>query len=486
MKDFTDLEPGLYVARGDNIKSLKTLGYRTTFEGLLSGDSESSPSIARLAASVAWVFIALEKRKEMLLEIPYTWTLNGEETEDTPFDMPFLSLIQQQDEAIQLYAQAFDLKRRVGSRVVGVRWLNPLSVRPDYDTATPDNGIVRYEYTNDLGQTQWLAAEDVLHFIKPGMDELRPGTAAAQATSMAAAILRGIEQTTDTFYDNNALPVMLVKVPAATSEPELERTGNEIRRLFNRMAGTKEVRVRGVRADVEVMPLSFEPEKLAQAEITDQEINAILAAHGIQKSVAIGDASNYATDISADRRTVRTLGQRLDTFARTYNADPDFQAAGWQLVVKLREHEAMKEDEARRSESYVNYTVGGFTPEAAAHLVGIHEESFPPDMQVFAGQSPTEPEQTDIANTQAQTGSPQTGDVSTAQEAARERQAEAKAIEKRQLRNWLKKRKRPDITDFEAQHLSDGEKAFILLEEVGFAQDAPFQEREEREWPSYP
>ena len=68
---------------------------------------------------------------------------------------------------------------------------------------------------------------------------------------------------------------------------------------------------------------------------------------------------------------------------------------------------------------------------------------------------------------------------------------EAKATEERQFRKWLKRRKKADLSAFDADYLSDEEKTAIASamahdasQEGGAAEDAPFPA--DGTWHDYP
>lgn len=456
MKRYEGLNPGLYLQVGGKVTALKhkdAWDYIGTFDDMLRYGTERSPSVETLAAEVGWVFVALRQRQQQIQEIPYTWERGGTELQDeTPWDMPWREQMQQIDESLQLYATGYLFKQRAGGQLTGIRWLDPTTIDPDYETATPRDGIRRYWRKDDHDKRKPIPASDIIRFIVPGMRELRPGVAASRATSLAASILRGIDQAGDTFYENNALPVMLVKVPPGTGEQESNRLKEEFRRLFNRGRGTDEIRTKGVTGDVEVQTLSFKPADLAQSELEDHKIDLILAAHKVPKSIALANAANYATDVAASRRFVSAMGARLGYMAETLNKDRDFMAAGYRLVVRTESHFAMKEDEAQRAQAFKTFVDGGFEVEAAAYLVGITEDDFPEGFEVFK-----EPEPVPAAL------APFAGhDNPPAQEPEEDGDAEAER-ERQAFRRWAKKRADGplDVDDFESEHMTTAEKVDV-------------------------
>lgn len=277
-----------------------------------------------------------------------------------------------------------------------------------------------------------------------------PGTSAGYATSLTASILHGIDETDKTFYGNNALPLMLIKVPPATAEPEKKRLETFFKRLMNRGGGTSSIRTVAVGSDVEVVPLSFKPADMDKATLEDSKRDAILAAHDVPQSIAMSDAANYATAIEAKRSFVMSVGSRLSYIAETVNNDDDFKAAGYEMIVRVEDHTAMKEDEAQRASAFQSYVNGGFEPEAAAYLVGITLNDFPAGLEVFKEPEPTPPALVPFAGQNNPPATPENN--------------EEAAAEEKSYRRWLKKRANPNPDDFDASYLSDEEKIIILHE----------------------
>ena len=456
MRDYEGLKPGLYLQCGDQFTALKTrdgYSHSVTWDQFVrdAGGRRGGygGNVESLAAEVAWVYVAMNKRKAQILEIPYRWERNGVEMEgETPFNLLTSELLQQTDEGLQFYATAYWLKQRAGNRMIGGRWLDPTTIEVDYQSATVADGIQWYKRELDSGRVVSIPASDVVRFIIPGQRELRPGTATGEATSLAAAILRGVDQTDRTFYANNGLPIMLVRVPAATADQERTKLETAFRRLFNRGGGTQSIRVQAVGADVTVEPLSFKPADMNADVLTDKQIDAILAAHDVPKSIALSNAANYATDIAASRRFIGAMGARLTYIAEVINADKDFKAAGYAMVVRVEDHTAMKEDEAQRASAFGSYVTGGFEPEAAAYLVGISIDDFPDGIVPF---KEPEPVPAALAPFAGQNNAPGQNPVD-------DRDQEAVEAEGKSFRNWLRKRDNPDPDEFQNYHLTDAEK----------------------------
>ena len=451
IKQYDGLKPGLYLQVGAEMKAIRTPqdGYISNWGefGDWLTDYHGHPSLESLAEQVAWIFVAINKRRQQLLEIPYAWLRGKEESEIPPFNMPFKQHLQQIDTAMQLYGEAFLYKRRNIGGMFTIRWLDPQTIEPDYETAT-DDGIQQYLRLLDNGQKMALPATDVIRFVLPGLRELRPGPSAGTATRLAASVLRGIDQTASTLYKNNALPVMLVKVGVGTAQPEVEKTESFFERLLNRNKGTNEVRVVAVAGEVEVVTLSYAPKDLDQSPLTKQQIETILAAHDVPQSAIKSDAANYATAVAAMRGFVSAIGARFEYIAAVYNEDLDLMKAGFTLQVRTQDHYTMKEDEANRAEAAFNYKQTGVSTEGALWLVGIDMDEVPEGLVLIDPEPEPEPIPEQFA-------------------APPPLPNEGRQEETRQFKNWIKKRTNPDPAQFEAYYLTDEEKGVIFAQVTG-------------------
>jgi hypothetical protein len=450
VENYNKLKPGMYLQVGSNIKSVGR-EYLGSFSALMA-DATARSGIEALAASVGWVFVALEKRKAKILEIPNHWERGNDRIDTIDIAMKQSRLVQQTDESLQLYKCAYWLKQRgeFSQAAKWIRWLDPTMVEPDYDTADVIDGIQRYFYTdNKTHHRTPIPATDIIDFSLPGLRELLPGTPAGAATKLAALVLQGIDQSSATFFGNNALPIMLITVADGTGTPEINRLKAFFSRIANQRRGTDHIRTTAVRGDVKVEQLSLAPKDLAQKDLEESKIDVILAAHDVPKSVALSNAANYATDIAASRRFTQAMGARYKYIAETINGDEDFRQAGLMLVVTPELHPDMKEDEAQRSQSFVQFmnNGAGFTDRAAAYLIGITDEDFP------QGFGPIFVSDVEVVEPEA---------VVDESDDDEEKQAEMKSF-----RNWLKKRDRPDIDNFRAYHMTDEEKEFVYWQAKG-------------------
>lgn len=390
-----NLQPGLYLQQGTAIKALEGALDAWRENAASNGYAPTAPET--LAACVPWVFVAIERRKQRLAEIPFQWRRGEDDLETLPLTFNTLDIMPRLDEALQLYKRAYLFKQRGGRGLLaGLRWFDPLSMTPDYRTADVNAGGVQWYWRQTNYKRDRVPAEDLLVFEMQGMRELGPGTPAGQATSLAAQILYGIQQTADTVFDNNALPVMLIEVPRETSDGDVKGLEGMFGRLFNpKTKGTKEYRSKAIKRDsqgngIKVTPLSVKPSELAMTPLSALAMNQILASHFVPQSEALSDASNRSVSENDSRRFTETMGARAKWLAGVINADVDIQKLGLVLEYYPEQHGSMSVSETTMADTFTKL-LQGLTPEAAGYIAGIKVEDFPDDMQargVFKTASP--------------------------------------------------------------------------------------------------
>ena len=378
--NYSGLKPGLYLQRGERIKSLDTTerGLANFLMGRTANDLET------LMAGVGWVFVALNERRKALggLYPLGEWIQNNTPIDGFPFAFHWQTTFDRIDAALQTTGEAFLLKQRQGRRLVGIRCLDPDAVQTDErDLEVVPGGVqyTRYWYTTGAGQRQAIPAEDIIHFTLYGRDDTGPGPTAGIATQLAANILYGLGETFSTLFDNNALPVVLVYVPMGTSDADVKAVESRIQRLFNRRRGTRENRVAGMREGVTVTPLPVNFNDLQAQALEDSQVRQILTAHDVPYEL-VADVANFAVANDRRRGFVEAIGQRLETVARVFCEDPEIAMLRLKYDTNVEKHWSMKGDEAAAAAAVLAYVQAGLQPWAALYLMGYAEDQFPDEI----------------------------------------------------------------------------------------------------------
>ena len=346
--DYSRLKPGVHFYQGEkHLKSLPLTDAGPWYEmGILGGGRTQGPET--LFAKVSWKHIALTHRRGMMSQIPVEWERNGEEVEQPPIKFDVMREMPRIDQAIELLGAAYLFKLRGGRGVVELRWLDPAAVEPDEMSLTPE-GYQRYRYSTDRG-VRYLPAEDIIRIYNAGMREHDPEPPASSASSLAAQLLLGMEETADTFYDTNGLPVIAVIVPDNTIQTEVERTENRFRRIFQSKRSLEGNKTIGLRQGTDIKTISFKPSELAMPELSDEKIDAILLSHGVPPALARRDVNRAEAELKM-LQFVDTISGRMEMIANAINTDEDIARFGVELVVHKERHEIVQQWELMKAES---------------------------------------------------------------------------------------------------------------------------------------
>jgi hypothetical protein len=444
---FSHLPPGQYIARAGVIVPVKA---DTTWDELLGlskkSQNQAPEGVEALVKKVGWVYAALRKRAVRLLEIPVTWEVNGTTTEKLPIALRQRKLFKLTDTALQATSNAYWLKERNNrTKLIGVNWLNPLHTRPhEMSWAEGNDGRWRYhtyEHTPPHGgSVVYIPYADVIHFTESNFAWEMGDGSAAEATSLAAQILFGINATADNIYDLNGLPVLHITVPAHRSgdTDDMTKLEKAFARIFNPTKGEKGRRTVATSDEVKVVPISMKPSELISQGLTRDQVEAILAAHDVPISQLLSSAANFATAENDNRGFVGSLASRLRDIGEELSYDPDFSALGITLNVQEDEHPALRQDVGENARAFVLFRQGGFTKIAAASLVGIKDTDFGKEVQIF--EPDPEPSQPEAATAE--------------EEGDGEAVAIAKTGEQKAFRKWRRKNPAAELSEFVPKFLS--------------------------------
>ena len=371
MSDYGSWKPGLYLQVGGNVKALDlSRGSDDSWLALLGLNRRVGKN--NLTNKEPWTFTALNRRAEWINNVPYAWVVNDKDADIAPFSLNMRDMLPQIDKALQTREHgAFLYKWRLFGKRFELKWLNPDTITPDVKTATLEKGITRFERTKDKGQTEWIAAEDIIWFKRPGMKELESDPSPLEASRLAAEVLYNISQMEDWLYETNGLPVMLIMVPAVMNETERTRLEATFDRIMNRMGNAREMKTTAVREGVDVKILSFSPNQMDLGATVERHRAAVLSVHAVPMSVAMSNAANFATATSDQIQFANTMAGRLEAIAETFNNDKDVAASGYSLDVRRNELPTNQEEEAARADAFSKLVMGGIHPEAALAMLGF-------------------------------------------------------------------------------------------------------------------
>lgn len=380
--DYGKLKAGLHLVKGDNVKSLSLGSASGWGDAFLTGDSVSGGGLNALAANVAWLYIARDKRRDQVIQTPMKWFKGDKELEpdESPFGFDEMEL-SRVDWGLKLHNNAY-YHRANGrgakrGKTTSLAWLNPECVQP-YKNEIPNlhTGYTKYQYTGSAvkinGQMGGaIPADELLRFELPGMTELWSGNGAGRASRLAAKVLAAVDELNATqLGDDSAMPVYLVNIPEKY-KGESEKVAGRLRSLFNRSSGMfGRNKTAGVPEGVTVQKLSLTPAELNLSETESTKYKSVLAAYGVPLS-HVDQASNFATKKSYDISFALSVAYNIKWIASIINKDEAFKRDGYRLVVEPEKLAINLEEEQRRSEMAATFHLMGESRENAYLLAGI-------------------------------------------------------------------------------------------------------------------
>lgn len=316
------LSPGVHLFQGE--RHLKTIRFEDVYGdgAVVSG---ITPSLYEQFARGAWTYAAMGVRADYIAQIEKSF----EGTEETAVLGLRLRDSVRIDNAIQLYGWAFYHKERnEAGQLINLRWLDPGAMIPDQTSAY--SGGFRYYHYNPYeiieGAGELVPDWDLLIVRQDGVREALPQASAQGASSLSSQIVLGIAETMDSFYDTNGLPVIAVIVHPETDPGALEAIRNKLSEIFTFRRPPSGNKTIGIHGDVKIETISFTPNDLQLGELSEVQIEAILAAHQVPAAL-VHKNINRAELESRQAEMVLRMNNRLDLIIDTVNNDEDWQFA---------------------------------------------------------------------------------------------------------------------------------------------------------------
>lgn len=224
-------------------------------------------------------------------------------TEERLFDqllvkMDLTDLLWRTELAQCILAQSYWLIQRRRRRIVGARWMDPMRVKPEYNT----QGLWRFGYNRVVGgmhvSNDPVPVEDVCYVWRPGLREWEPGDSPVVAAAQAAGLVFNASLFLRVFFANGAMPVTVVM---SEEEPSPEER-NRLKLFLGRM-------MRGVQNafNIEVVSSLLRFEKLTPnikdldfTNMASQKEKSIALAMGVPLSVLFSGVGNYAGSAEKD------------------------------------------------------------------------------------------------------------------------------------------------------------------------------------------
>ncbi len=418
--------------------------------------------IQKYADAVAYLYRAIEVRANALCAVPWKLSPIGDdaepiwtsEDEDAPDSLAWAAdlprLLWRTSVAWSFYNEAFWLIEQNRVRILNLKWLDPASVEPQWDENAGLTGFERSLPTRKLP----LRVEDVAYLWKTGLRETTPLTPPAQAAMQAAGVLYHADAFASSFFERGAIKATFLTIEGNPPTEDIKKLESWAKKF---VSGVKNAwSMPGIRADVKAVPIGEGLESLTNATLTAEKREDIATALGVPHSLIMSNAANYATS-SQDARNFYDLTVVPDCLLLQRQLNQQlFTPLGLRFTFDPQEMAVYQEDETKRSQAFATYVGAGIPLSVAAEMLGLYL----PEGMEYDDLEPEEPETPATATVGEEEGQGgQEGDGR--QEVSMAAGNLARDEEVKRLQRWLKKRPHADLSKFDSDLLSMGEKVII-------------------------
>ena len=318
------------------------------------------------------LYRAVQLRCDSLASVRIITRKKGTDTEvEFPFDIDLYDYIWRTEAASILAGAAYWLKltNKAGSRVAGLKFLNPFSVTVNYTGAISftQSGIA--ENTGEAHDFGPWDSDRMVYFREYNpTDDVRPGVGDAGVALQDAGLIRYLTRFASIFFENGAMPLTILEVPPGTQKVDTDR----IESYFKRAAtGIKNawsaiaVRSGGLKVTTLTPPL----DQLAIPELQQQARRSVAVALKIPQTM-LEDAANFATAkehrLSFWQDTIRPRGMKLQGVINRQLLN----TMGLECEFAFDELDIFQEDEANRAASLQQLTSAGVPLLTAMDILG--------------------------------------------------------------------------------------------------------------------
>ncbi len=430
-----------------NIKTIVSLPeWAQIFEG--GGSANRVADVQTAYERVPLVFRATRIRANALQKIPLHFRrIGAEEDARYPFDLSLSDLIWRTEVALCLRGGAVWLKKKtefesLGYEVAqGLAWLNPFTVTITWND--------RREFVQYVGGARYpkqgvWTDEDIV-FIREfaPLDDMGWGVAPAAVALGSGQLAFYLNRVASVFFEHGAMPVTLATIAGLSNNPE-EPGNKRIREFFRRaMSGIGNAfRILAVSSDVKMVTTQAPLKDMVIPELKQQARKDVALAFEIPVTL-LDDDANYATAREHKRgfydETIIPRARLLqDEFNRQW-----LNPLGYEIQFAPEEMDLYQEDESARANSLMQLVTAITTSPEVARF----------SMRVL-GYDLSEEQAREL---EAMIAERQARRVATAAPPA------AKAIERRQFRNFVKDH--PErANQFRFFHLDAAEQAALQAE----------------------
>jgi len=343
---------------------------------------EDPDDMRTLYKRVAWHYRCIQLRANAVAGIPFDIYDAGADpdkadpVDESRFPVELENVLWEAEAWLSLYGAAFALKgqnrlARGTNTVSALQMLNAYSMRVVANEEPPFD-IVRFE--QDVGgDIKRYKPEQIVYFRRWSPEtDIHPGVPPASPGSIPGELVHSLNQWAQSFFENGAIPAVMLSTEGMVPEAERERIKAVWREMLQgvRKAFRAIVLQAGLKPTVIGQPIK----DLAMPELAEEERFQIASAYGVPLSMLGAKDVNRAT---AEIDELKFWNENIVPEVRhkivpTLNLQL-FDPLGLQIAFRFQEIEALQQQEIAKAESLAFAYNGLMGPAYEANLVSVDE-----------------------------------------------------------------------------------------------------------------
>ena len=370
---------GLFI--GDEL-AIKATHIPVDFDAYINGLQGRAAGLT--AWDSPWFRSVIQKRANGAGSIPRRLTRGETEVDEAEYDgmggnprIDFEDLITRASVAIDLFGAAyFAVVQNARRQPLEVRWLDPRTVKLEYDRATGKllrfnrliDGRVVQSYPYD---EKTRKAPGLCWAWSSGMQETGPGDTLAAACDLPARTLVMADELMRGLYERGAINQHWITASHNPPEAEKERLRERIRRvMFGGVEKAHSIEV--FNEGLTVTKIGTDPNALELGATADRLQNDICAVCDTPRILLnAADASNRATiDRITQTWITATLAPHVQRIVTALNFHV-LDALGVKLELNTAGMDVDQAEEAEKAQAWAVYVDHDVNPETAAAMLGI-------------------------------------------------------------------------------------------------------------------
>lgn len=336
------------------------------------GGADQGVTPTDLYASVAWTFWAANLRANLVSSIPYK-IYSAESDEDIeenerPFDLDLVSFLWLIEIWLQLAGAAYFLKRANLVALTSLQCLNPSTMR--VQTYNADGPLT---FRQRVGAQEIIyPAEQIVYFrsFSP-KDDIGPGVAPGQVGQYPSTLIRHANQWATKFFENGAIPAVLLTTDSAVPMVERDRIESAWKRALQGIQRAFSTIVLGHGLKAEVIQPPFGELAMPELELAKRE--QILAAHQLPPGLAEAKTNRAERDALQYEAYIHWIQPWVRAFVKPAINTQLLNPLGLRIGFAWNDIEVIQEKELAKAEA-MSFSVNGvILPAYEANLVSIDE-----------------------------------------------------------------------------------------------------------------